>query len=132
MTQEIIFQGINGEVIDSSEHGNYLVVRLTPVIIICGTFTNIWDWLDSPDISSGFISFITYLGLESEQELYLSKKNIISWLNSKEARLDFFKGNPYRKSKRSTTPFEMKIRELDATDIPDLINIAGGTSYVLS
>lgn len=63
---EINFNGINGEVIESSEHGNYLVVKLSNRISICGTYSNMWHWEESEEIESGFISFLVYIGFNTE------------------------------------------------------------------
>lgn len=64
----ISFAGIEGEIIESSPHNNYLVVKLSDRLTICGTFSNQWEWEEMPDITSGFQSFITYIGLLSINE----------------------------------------------------------------
>jgi hypothetical protein len=135
MTQQITFQGIKGEVNESSPHGNYLVVRLSPLVTICGTYTNIWDWKESHDISSGFISLLAYVGFESLAEFKLAEHNLNNWVEKRGASIDCYHGDdkyqPCRLSKRSATEYECKLRGLEAEDIPELVRIAGG-NYVFS
>jgi hypothetical protein len=71
--KEINFNGIKGQVTESSEHGNYLVIKLSDRVSICGTYSNIWNWEEIPDLTSGFIGFLTYIGFntDSVQQKYL-------------------------------------------------------------
>ena len=64
----IKFAGINGTVTKKSPHGNYLVIRLSKRVYICGTYTNIWGWSEVPD-AAPFLSFITYIGGNNKDEL---------------------------------------------------------------
>lgn len=64
----ITFAGIKGKVIQSSPHRNYLVVELNDRTTIVGTFSNQFNWEEMPDVSSGFKSFITYIGIRSTAE----------------------------------------------------------------
>jgi len=114
--ETINFAGIEGEVIESSPHNNYLVVRLSDRITICGTFSNQWNWEEAPDISSGFESFITYIGVRSPLEAtqYVNvTANEGGYFHKNEARP--------RPSKRVTKfPLELKVRGLNADFVADL------------
>jgi len=127
-TPNITFQGINGQVISSSNHGNYLIVKLSERITICGTYSNKWEWGESPDLSSGFSSFITYIGFESEDEFDQAFVNLMNWLELNNGSFDYRAKNDalLRESKRCSTPLEVKIRDLPAESIPNLINLMGG------
>lgn len=112
----ITFNGIKGQIIEKSPHGNYLVVELTNEVTICGTFSNIWNWEENPEIESGFISFITYIGVDSTsnlEEIY----DLISKLGG------YFKENEEtaRASKRNRYyPLELKVRGIKSQDINKL------------
>lgn len=74
---KITFAGIKGEVIEQSEHGNYLLVKLSNRISIVGTFSNQFHWQEIHESESGFKSFITYIGFNSDriQQKYLELIN---------------------------------------------------------
>ena len=104
----ITFAGIEGKVIESSPHNNYLVVRLSDRITIIGTFSNQFLWEEMPDMSSGFESFITYIGVRSNMEAskYVNiTATFGGYFHSKEQQP--------RKSKRvKAFPLELKVRGL--------------------
>lgn len=104
----IIFAGIEGEIIESSPHNNYLVVKLSDRITICGTFSNIWNWQEMPDITSGFESFITYVGVRS-----LSETNEIKEILKEGGGYFHSKEKEPRRSKRvKSFLLEIKVRGL--------------------
>ncbi|MDQ2096757.1 MAG: hypothetical protein QQW96_03820 [Tychonema bourrellyi B0820] len=106
--KNITFAGIQGKVIESSPHGNYLVVRLNDRITICGTFTNIWNWEEMSDISSGFESFITYIGVRSNMEAEAVRECVAEMGG-------YFRQNeeePRRSKRVKAFPLELKIRGL--------------------
>jgi len=114
---KINFNGINGIVTESSPHGNYLVVQLSNRISICGTFLNMWNWEESPDLSSGFKSFITYIGFNGDriQQKYLELINEMG---------GYVRDNELKREKmrvRGKFRYEMKVRNLEADHVLDLI-----------
>lgn len=114
----IIFAGIKGKVVETSPHGNYVVVELSKRISIVGTFTNIFHWEESEEQQSGFISFITYIGLKSKEEVDKFKEVI----SSNEGYFNNNEDIP-RKSKRvKTFPFEIKVRGLSPQSVVNLLN----------
>lgn len=115
---KINFAGIQGQIVESSPHNNYLVVKLSDRITIVGTFSNQFDWPESSDEDSGFVSFITYVGVRSRSEA----DNIKPLLQRSGG---FFgkDGSEPRKSKRCRSyPFELKVRGLEAEFVVDCIN----------
>lgn len=117
MTQ-IKFAGLTGNIVKSSPHGNYLVVELTNRISIIGTFSNQFNWEQNPDASSGFESFITYIGVQDELEAtkYLH-------LACTQGGYFYSEDEKMRKSKRCLSfPFELKIRGLSPESVVTLIN----------
>lgn len=114
---KITFAGIEGQIIESSPHKNYLVVKLDDRITICGTLTNIWDWEEMPDISSGFKSFITYIGVRSTAEARLVKECVAE-------NGGYFKPDEEepRLSKRiKSFPLELKIRGLTPDFVAEFV-----------
>lgn len=108
--QSIKFAGSECEVLQSSPHGNYLVVKVSDRITICGTYSNQFCWDKAPERDSGFESFITYVGVESIAEA-MKIKSIVKKADG------YFQGNEEepRKSKRVTGyPLELKVRGLTA------------------
>ncbi|MCC3459800.1 MAG: hypothetical protein EAZ73_09135 [Oscillatoriales cyanobacterium] len=108
--ETILFAGIEGQVLQSSQHGSFLVVKLSNQITICGAVNNIWDWNEAPDRDSGFESFITYVGVSSIAEA-TEIKTILKKAGG------YFQGNEEepRKSKRVVgSPMELKVRGLNA------------------
>ena len=114
---EIInFCGIKGQVIETSPHGNYKVVQLSRRVAICGTISNSFNWEESPDNNSGFISFIAYFGLRSAYE----KQELEEKIADKGGYLKNSEG--IRKAKRvKAYPFEIKVRGLSPESLVDLI-----------
>ena len=116
--ETINFAGIKGQITQSSPHGNYLVVRLSDRISITGTFSNQFNWEESEDESSGFVSFITYIGLRSQHEAE-------TWLKRAVIHGGYFHSDEDtpRKSKRvKSFPFEIKVRGLSPQSVLELIN----------
>ncbi|MBD2039232.1 hypothetical protein [Microcoleus sp. FACHB-672] len=112
----ISFVGITGTILESSPHGNYLVVELSKRITICGTYSNQFDWEISPEEQSGFESFITYIGLNSSAEF----DKIKAWVIKAGGYFDK-SGEKPRPSKRVRHfPLEIKVRGLPAKSVAKL------------
>jgi hypothetical protein len=108
--ETINFAGKECEVLKSSPHGNYLVVKVSDRLTICGTYSNQFCWDSSPDRDSGFEAFITYVGVES-----IAKAAEIKTILKKAG--GYFQRNEDqpRKSKRVVgSPLELKVRGLNA------------------
>lgn len=104
----ITFAGIEGEIIESSPHNNYLVVKLSDRVTIIGTFSNQFLWKEMPDITSGFESFITYIGLLSINEADEIKeilKEGCGYFHPKEKE-------PRPSKRNKSFPLELKVRGL--------------------
>ncbi len=113
---KITFAGIEGEVIESSPHSNYLVVRLSDRITICGTFSNQFNWQEMPDASSGFESFITYIGVRSPADAEKVKEIV-----AKVGGYFYSREQQPRKSKRvKAFPLELKVRGLETDFVAKL------------
>ena len=113
--ETITFAGIEGEVIESSPHGNYLVVRLSDRITIVGTFSNQFHWEEMPDASSGFESFVTYIGVRSIAESDKFKEMV-----ARSGGYFYSKEQQPRKSKRvKDFPLELKVRGLNPEFVRD-------------
>ncbi|MEG3842616.1 hypothetical protein [Microcoleus sp. herbarium14] len=113
----ITFVGIKGKVIESSPHKNYLVVELNDRITIIGTFTNIWNWEEMPDASSGFESFITYIGVRSLAEAEAVREVILEnsgYFHPKEQE-------PRRSKRVKAFPLELKIRGLTTEFVAEFV-----------
>ncbi|MGB8689587.1 MAG: hypothetical protein WCD53_19920 [Microcoleus sp.] len=109
----IIFAGIEGEIIESSPHNNYLVVELSDRVTIIGTFSNQFLWKEMPDITSGFESFITYVGVRSLSETDEIKEILKEgggYFHSKEKE-------PRRSKRVKSFLLELKVRGLS----PDFV-----------
>lgn len=123
--ETINFAGIEGQIIESSAHGNYLVVRLSDQITICGTFSNQFNWQEMPDASSGFESFITYIGIRTIGSAE-KVKEIVSGVGG----YFYFKEQQPRKSKRvKAFPLEMKVRGLTADFVAELVRQQAKFNY---
>ncbi|MEG4286404.1 hypothetical protein QUB68_25055 [Microcoleus sp. A006_D1] len=115
---KIIFAGIQGQVLESSPNGSFLVVKLSDRITICGAVVNKFDWDIAPDEDSGFESFITYIGVRSQ----IDADRIKPLLQQNGAYFGKDGSDP-RKSKRCRSyPFELKVRGLEADFVVDCIN----------
>jgi hypothetical protein len=117
--ETINFSGIKGQVIHTSPHGNYVTVKLSDRITITGTYSNQFNWEESEDQSSGFLSFITYIGLRSQPEAE-------TWLKRVVLLGGYFQGEEDipRKSKRvQKFPLEIKVRGLSASSVVELIQL---------
>jgi len=114
---KINFAGVEGEVIETSPHGSYVVVKLSDRITIVGTTNNQFNWQEMPDAASGFESFITYIGLRSKTEAskYLDVvAKVGGYTVKKEAEP--------RKAKRvKDFPFEIKVRGLTPEFVAEVI-----------
>ena len=125
--ETINFCGIKGKVIQSSPHGNYVVVSLSDRITIVGTFSNQFNWSESEDQSSGFLSFITYIGLRSRSDSEGVSPSELSkfkpWIINNNGYFNRDEDVP-RKSKRvQKFPLEIKVRGLSAESVVDLIQL---------
>ena len=121
----IIFAGIEGQILESSPHGNYLVVRLSDRITISGTFSNQWQWDIAEDNDSGFESFITYVGVRSLRGGTPSRSEVdrIKPLIVRSGGYFGKDGDKPRKAKRVTAyQLELKVRGLSAEFVVDCIN----------
>jgi hypothetical protein len=115
--ETINFAGIEGEIIESSPHSNYLVVELNDRITIVGTFSNQFLWEEMPDISSGFISFITYIGVRSIAEAEAVTEVILEnggYFHPKEQQ-------PRRSKRVKAFPLELKIRGLTTEFVAEFV-----------
>lgn len=115
--ETIKFAGIEGEIIESSPHSNYLVVRLSDRITIIGTFSNQFHWEEMPDASSGFESFITYIGVRSTAEAELVKEiaaGVGGYFYSKEQQ-------PRLRKRVKAFPLELKVRGLTAEFVAEVV-----------
>ena len=115
--ETIDFAGIEGQIIESSPHSNYLVVKLTDRITVCGTFSNQFEWESMPDISSGFESFITYIGVRSSIET-------AKYIQIVTENGGYFhkNENTSRRSKRvEAFPLELKVRGLSVDFVAKLV-----------
>lgn len=115
----INFAGIDGKIVGSSPHGNYLIVQLTNRVTIIGTYSNKWNWEEVNEFESRFISFITYIGIKDNEELEKYHK----WI---EENNGYF-GNDdesCRPSKRIRGfAYEMKVRGLSVESVLNLLSI---------
>ncbi len=108
----ITFAGIQGKILKTSPHCNYLVVELSKRIVIVGTFSNKFGWSENSEEQSGFVSFITYIGAKSEEEFALREQ------------ITFYDGHieSFRQSKRNQHfPMEFKVKELSVNAVLELI-----------
>jgi hypothetical protein len=115
----INFSGIEGKIIQSSPHGNYLVVQLSDRITIIGTFSNKFNWSESPETNSGFTSFITYIGLKS----YGEYKKFEAWVTLNGGYFEGDDGTPRvaKRVKHFSFPLEIKVRGLIAESVVELV-----------
>ena len=117
VNQKINFAGVEGKVVELSPHASFVVVRLTNRITIVGTTNNQFNWEEMPDVSSGFDSFITYMGVRSipEGEKVL---RIVAQVGGYTYRNE----SQARKAKRiKDFPLEVKIRGLTPDYIAQVI-----------
>jgi hypothetical protein len=118
--KQVNFNGIKGKIIESSEHGNYLVIKISERISICGTYSNIWKWEEIPDLSSGFRGFLTYIGFNTDSvaQKYL---DLIHSLGGYCKTLEDQKR--IKKRVKGKFRYEMKVRNLTPDDVINLLNI---------
>ena len=122
--ETIIFAGIEGQVLESSPHGNYLVVKLSDRIVICGTFSNIWSW-EEIENDSGFESFITYIGLENVSEATEVIASVVEVGG-------YFHRNEEQPRKAKRVPgsaFEIKVRGLSIEYLKKIIGFFRSISW---
>ncbi|MBW4680626.1 MAG: hypothetical protein KME19_10975 [Microcoleus vaginatus WJT46-NPBG5] len=116
MKTTLTFAGVIGTILESSPHGNYLVVELSERVSVVGTYSNQFDWEITPDTESGFESFITYIGLNSPAEF----DKIKAWVIKAGGYFDK-SGEKPRPSKRVRHfPLEIKVRGLPAEAVAKL------------
>jgi len=113
----ITFTGIEGQILESSPHGNYLIVRLSDRIIICGTFSNQFNWDESSDASSGFESFITYIGVRSLRET----TKYTSFVTENGGYFHKNETSPRRSKRIENFPLELKVRGLTPQIVAHLV-----------
>ena len=113
---KINFAGIEGEVKESSPHGNYLVVKLSDRIYICGTFSNQFCWQESTDASSGFASFITYIGVENKQKA----DEFVQWAIANDGYFNHNDGDARPAKRIEAFPLEIKVRGLSPKSVVEL------------
>lgn len=117
--EKINFAGVEGEVVEVSPHGSYVVVKLSDRITIVGTTNNQFNWQEMPDASSGFDSFITYVGVRSKADGE-KVKEIVSQVGG----YTYAKESEARKSKRiQDFPLEIKIRGLTPEFVTEVIKL---------
>jgi hypothetical protein len=117
MMNKINFAGIEGKVLQVSPHGNYIVVELSDRITIVGTYSNKFHWPESTDESSGFTSFITYIGLK-QQEL----PRFRDWVIANNGYFEGDDGTPRQSKRVRRFPLEIKVRGLLAESVVELIH----------
>ncbi|MEG4503849.1 hypothetical protein QUA81_13385 [Microcoleus sp. F6_B4] len=116
---KINFAGVEGQVVETSPHGSYVVVKLSDRITIVGTTNNQFNWEEMPDASSGFDSFITYIGVRSKAGAE-KVKEIVREVGG----YTYAKESEPRKSKRiQNFPYEIKIRGLNPEFVAELIKL---------
>ncbi|MEG4248736.1 hypothetical protein [Microcoleus sp. Pol10D4] len=114
---KVNFAGVEGQVVETSPHGSYVVVKLSDRISIVGTTNNQFNWQEMPDASSGFDSFITYIGVRSKAEAtkYLAVVAKVGGYTIK-------KEGEARKAKRvKDFAFEIKVRGLSPEFVAEVI-----------
>jgi hypothetical protein len=117
MMNTINFAGIEGKVLQVSPHGNYQVVELSDRITIVGTYSNKFHWPESTDESSGFTSFITYIGLK-QQEF----PRFRDWVIVNNGYFEGDDGTPRQSKRVRRFPLEIKVRGLLAESVVELIH----------
>jgi hypothetical protein len=117
MMNTINFAGIEGKVLQVSPHGNYVTVSLSDRITIVGTFSNKFNWPESTDESSGFTSFITYIGLK-QQEF----SRFRDWVIVNNGYFEGDDGTPRQSKRVRRFPLEIKVRGLLAESVVELIH----------
>ncbi len=115
----INFSGIEGEITETSPHGSYVVVKLSDRITSFGTTNNQFNWQESPDVSSGIESFITYIGLGSK-----SAAEKVKQLVAEVGGYTYKKESEAPKSKRiKHFCYEIKIRGLSPEFVAEVIKL---------
>jgi len=125
----ILFAGIEGQVLESSPHGSFLVVKLSDRITICGVIEgkNMFDWQESPDEDSGFESFITYIGVRSQSDAdrikpFFQQNGGYFGKDGFEVRKAKRIKSRSEAGRKPSYPFELKVRGLEAEFVVDCIN----------
>ena len=113
MTNCIIFSEISGKLLQTSPHGNYQVVQLSKRVVICGTFSNKFNWSEIPERQSGFVSFIVYIGCKNSNE-YPKLRRIVQTLEGDCEEVRTAKRNP-------NFPLEFKVREMSVQSVKQLV-----------
>lgn len=113
LNSTITFAEIQGNILKTSPHGNYVVVELSKRIIICGTYSNKFGWSENSEEQSGFTSFITYIGCKSQAE-YAQMRSLVQQQDGSCEELREAKRNPH-------FPLEFKVRELTPDAVVALV-----------
>ncbi|MBN3961756.1 hypothetical protein [Nostoc sp. NMS8] len=116
---KIKFSGIECQVLESSPHGNYILIKLSKRIAICGTYSNQFNWEESPDLDSGFTSFITYIGLRNELEFPRFRDLAIAH----NGYFDKDDGKPRKAKRVPGFLLEIKIRGFQPESIVELVKL---------
>jgi len=102
--------GLEGQVIESSPHQNYEVVKLSDRVYVCGTYNNKWKWPETE--CDPYVAIVTYIGYNiQDKHLY------VNW--AKEAGATDIDDRPSKRVKGFRK--ELKIKGLDGSDIVDLV-----------
>lgn len=125
MTNTLKFAGKVCEVLKTSPHGNYVVLKLTDRVSIVGTYSNKFKWEQSQDLDSGFESFIAYIGMTLADLESGECDTIVGYLQQNNADFQEPDSDRPRQSKRvydkQTYPLELKVRGLGAEVIPGIL-----------
>lgn len=125
MTQTVTFAGQVCEVLKTSAHGNYLVLKLTDRVSVVGTYSNKFKWEESPDLDSGFQSFILYIGMTIADIQSNECDTIVGYLQQNGADFQEPDSDRPRQSKRvvdkQTYPLELKVRGLGVEVLPGIL-----------
>jgi len=118
----LTFNGLKGTVVEQSPHGNFVVVKLSRRVVICGTFSNQFCWEESRDADSGFESFITYVGLKANVLGFGNElRDFYAWLGNHGGYFNH-RSEKLRKAQRvKSYKFECKVRGLSPETIPSLL-----------
>lgn len=125
MTQTVTFAGKTCEVLKTSAHGNYLVLKVTDRVSVVGTYSNKFNWEESPDLDSGFQSFILYIGMTIADIQSGECDTIVGYLQQNNADFQEPDSDRPRQSKRvfdkKTYPLELKVRGLGVEVLPGIL-----------
>lgn len=125
MTNTLTFAGKVCEVLKSSPHGNFVVLKLNDRVSVVGTYSNKFKWEQSQDLDSGFESFIMYIGMSIADIQSGECDTIVGYLQQQNADFQEPDSDRPRQSKRvfdkQTYPLELKVRGLGVEVIPGIL-----------